>query len=82
LRERRAAYRHVSETSVRCGDRSARLREIRAFDPERQGRWSFSGRQVTLRRLDRAFAAFFRRVEAGERRGCPRLRGVNWFGTA
>ncbi len=60
---------------------SAQLKEIRAFDPERQGRWSFSSQQATLRRLDKAFAAFFRRVKAGETPGYPRFRGVNWFDT-
>ncbi|MFD4950012.1 RNA-guided endonuclease InsQ/TnpB family protein, partial [Streptomyces sp. NPDC058409] len=60
---------------------SAQLKEIRAFDPERQGRWSFSSQQATLRRLDKAFAAFFRRIKAGETPGYPRFRGVNWFGT-
>jgi putative transposase len=60
LQERRAAYRHVSKTSIRYGDQSAQLKDIRAFDPERQGRWSFSSQQATLRRLDKAFAAFFR----------------------
>ncbi|MFH8739446.1 RNA-guided endonuclease InsQ/TnpB family protein, partial [Streptomyces sp. NPDC017964] len=54
---------------------------IRSFDPERQGRWSFSSQQATLRRLDKAFAAFFRRVKSGERPGYPRFRGVNWFDT-
>ena len=82
LREARDAYRHGSKTSIRYGDQSAQLKEIRAFDPERQGRWSFSGQQATLRRLDKAFAAFFRRVKAGEKPGYPRLRGVNWFDTA
>jgi putative transposase len=71
LRERRAAYRHVWKTSIRCGDQSAQLTEIRAFDPQRQGRWSFSSRQATLRRRDRAFAAFFRRVTAGGKPGYP-----------
>jgi hypothetical protein len=42
LQERRDAYRHVSKTSVTYGQQSAQLKEIRAFDPERQGRWSFS----------------------------------------
>jgi putative transposase len=60
---------------------SAQLKEIRAFDPERQGRWSFSSQQATLRRLDRAFAAFFRRVKAGQTPGYPRFRGVDWFDT-
>ncbi len=42
LQERRDAYRHVSKTSVKYGVQSAQLKDIRAFDPERQGRWSFS----------------------------------------
>ncbi|MFE6058779.1 RNA-guided endonuclease InsQ/TnpB family protein [Streptomyces sp. NPDC056431] len=81
LQERRDAYRHASKSSVRYGQQSAQLKEIRAFDPERQGRWSFSSQQATLRRLDKAFAAFFRRVKAGETPGYPRFRGVNWFDT-
>ncbi|MFF9350954.1 RNA-guided endonuclease InsQ/TnpB family protein [Streptomyces sp. NPDC014734] len=81
LQERRDAYRHVSKTSVKYGQQSAQLKEIRAFDPERQGRWSFSSQQATLRRLDKAFQAFFRRAKAGETPGYPRFRGVNWFDT-
>src|SRR5690606_33254946 len=50
LQERRDAYRHTSKTRVRYGGQSAQLKEIRAFDPERQGRWSFSSQQATLRR--------------------------------
>ncbi|WP_127360365.1 RNA-guided endonuclease InsQ/TnpB family protein [Actinacidiphila soli] len=81
LQERRDAYRHPSKTSVTYGMQSAQLKDIRAFDPERQGRWSFSSQQATLRRLDKAFAAFFRRVKSGETPGYPRFRGVNWFDT-
>ncbi|MER5761066.1 transposase [Streptomyces sp. NPDC002082] len=81
LQERRDAYRHASKTSVKYGMQSAQLKEIRAFDPERQGRWSFSSQQATLRRLDKAFAAFFRRIKSGESPGYPRFRGVNWFDT-
>ncbi|MGW5095509.1 RNA-guided endonuclease InsQ/TnpB family protein [Streptomyces nodosus] len=81
LQERRDAYRHVSKASVAYGTQSAQLKDIRAFDPERQGRWSFSSQQATLRRLDKAFAAFFRRTKAGETPGYPRFRGVNWFDT-
>ncbi|QDN74779.1 MULTISPECIES: RNA-guided endonuclease TnpB family protein [unclassified Streptomyces] len=81
LQERRDAYRHVSKTSVTYGQQSAQLKEIRGFDPERQGRWSFSSQQATLRRLNKAFAAFFRRVKSGETPGYPRFRGVNWFDT-
>ncbi|MEU1184518.1 transposase [Streptomyces sp. NPDC005820] len=81
LQERRDAYRHSSKTSIKYGDQSAQLKEIRAFDPERQGRWSFSSQQATLRRLDKAMQAFFRRVKDGEKPGYPRFRGVNWFDT-
>ncbi|MFI9361947.1 RNA-guided endonuclease InsQ/TnpB family protein [Kitasatospora sp. NPDC053057] len=81
LQERRDAYRHVSQVMVRYGEQSAQLKEIRAFDPECQGRWSFSSQQATLRRLDRAFAASFRRVKSGEKPGYPRFRGVNRFDT-
>ncbi|WP_405976264.1 transposase [Streptomyces sp. NBC_00988] len=81
LQERRDAYRHASKTSTKYGQQSAQLKEIRAFDPERQGRWSFSSQQATLRRLDKAFAAFFLRVKSGEKPGYPRFRGVNWFDT-
>ncbi|MFE5919176.1 RNA-guided endonuclease InsQ/TnpB family protein [Streptomyces sp. NPDC056468] len=81
LQERRDAYGHTSKTSVKYGQQSAQLKEIRSFDPERQGRWSFSSQQATLRRLDRAFQAFFRRVKAKEKPGYPRFRGVSWFDT-
>ncbi|MGK4580952.1 RNA-guided endonuclease InsQ/TnpB family protein [Kitasatospora sp. HPMI-4] len=81
LQERRDAYRHVSKTTVRYADQSTQLKEIRAFDPECQGRWSFSSQQATLRRLDKAFAAFFRRVKAGERPGYPRFKGIGHFDT-
>ncbi|MGW1093081.1 RNA-guided endonuclease InsQ/TnpB family protein [Streptomyces sp. NPDC002596] len=81
LQERRDAYRHTSRTTVRYGQQSAQLKDIRAFDPERQGRWSFSSQQATLRRLDKAFAAFFRRVKAAEAPGYPRFRSGRRFDT-
>ncbi|MGP3966448.1 RNA-guided endonuclease InsQ/TnpB family protein [Streptomyces sp. 6N223] len=81
LQERRDAYRHASKTSVRYGDQSAQLKEIRAFDPEGQGRWSFSSQQATIRRLDKAFAAFFKRVKAGLTPGYPRFKGIGHFDT-
>jgi putative transposase len=81
LQERRDAYRHASKTTIRYGGQSAQLKDIRAFDPERQGRWSFSSQQATLRRLDKAFQAFFRRVKAGLAPGYPRFKGVGHFDT-
>ncbi|MEU1230634.1 transposase [Streptomyces sp. NPDC005828] len=81
LQERRDAYRHTSKTTVRYGQQSAQLKGIRAFDPDCQGRWSFSSQQATLRRLDKAFAAFFRRIKAGGKPGYPRFRGCSRFDT-
>ncbi|MEW2468985.1 transposase [Streptomyces sp. NPDC046994] len=81
LQERRGAYRHTSKTTVRYGQQSAQLKDIRSFDPERQGRWSFSSQQATLRRLDKAFAAFFRRGKAGDKPGYPRFRSGKRFDT-
>lgn len=80
LQERRDAHRKA-KTTVRYGDQSAQLKDIRHTDPDGQGRWSFSSQQATLRRLDKAFAAFFRRVKAGQTPGYPRFKGAAWFDT-
>lgn len=79
LQERRDAYR-MRAVSVRYSEQSGQLRDIRGFDPD-HARWSFSSQQATLRRLDRAFAAFFLRVKAGQRAGYPRFKGAGWFDT-
>lgn len=81
LQERRDAYRHGSKTRVRYGDQSGQLTAIRAADQGGQGRWSFSSQQATLRRLNKAFEAFFRRVKAGEVPGYPRFKGKGHFDT-
>jgi putative transposase len=54
------------------------------FKDERQdNRWfaaiNFSSAQATLRRLDKAFANFFRRVKAGEEPGYPRFKSADRF---
>ncbi|WP_344585521.1 transposase, partial [Nonomuraea roseoviolacea] len=80
LEHRRTAYRKAG-VSVRYGEQSADLKHIRAHDADGQGRWSFSSQQATLRRLDKAFAAFFARVKAGRAPGFPRFKGRGWFDT-
>ena len=40
---------------------------------------NFSSAQATLRRLDKAFANFFRRVKAGEEPGYPRFKSADRF---
>ncbi|MFC4110949.1 RNA-guided endonuclease InsQ/TnpB family protein, partial [Micromonospora zhanjiangensis] len=80
LEERREAYRRAKAT-IRYGDQSAQLKDIRRADPGGQGHWSFSSQQATLRRLDKAMRAFFRRVKAGQTPGYPRFKGAGWFDT-
>jgi putative transposase len=78
LEHRRTAYAKAG-VSVRYGEQSAELKHIRGDDPDGQGRWSFSSQQATLRRLDKAFAAFFKRVREGRTPGFPRFKGRGRF---
>ncbi|MFB9471043.1 RNA-guided endonuclease InsQ/TnpB family protein [Nonomuraea salmonea] len=78
LEHRRTAYAKAG-VSVRYADQSAELKYIRADDAGGQGRWSFSSQQATLRRLDKAFRAFFDRVKAGRTPGFPRFKGRGRF---
>jgi putative transposase len=78
LAERREAWR-MRKVSISYGEQSAQLREIRAADPEGQGRHSFTAQQQTLRRLNATFGAFFKRVRAGQRAGYPRFRAHQRF---
>ncbi|QYC42667.1 putative transposase [Nonomuraea coxensis DSM 45129] len=78
LEHRRTAYRRAGVT-IRYGDQSSELKHIRADDPEGQARWSFSSQQATLRKLDKAFRAFFDRVKAGRAPGFPRFKGRGRF---
>jgi putative transposase len=64
LQERRDAWR-LRGTGVSYGDQSAQLKAIREARPDVKA-WSFSSQQATLRRLNRAFAGFFRRVNVGQ----------------
>jgi len=80
LQERRDAWSH-SKTRIFYGDQSAQLRGIRDGCPD-QAVWSFSSQQATLRRLNKAFDGFFRRVKTakpGVKPGYPRFKGKNRF---
>lgn len=80
LQERRDAWTH-SKTRIYYGDQSAQLTDIRAVRPD-QAIWSFSSQQATLRRLNKAFGGFFRRVKTakpGVKAGCPRFKGKSRF---
>ena len=77
LQERRDAWR-MRKTSVSAASQMLQLKEIRAARPD-QAVWSARSQQQTLRRLDKAFGAFFRRVKAGETPGYPRFRAAARF---
>ena len=77
LQERRDAWSH-SKTRICYGDQSGQLSEIRSARPD-QAVWSFSSQQATLRRLNKAFAGFFRRVKNGQKAGYPRFKGEARF---
>ena len=77
LKERRHAWKRC-DVSIRYTDQANQLKDIRSFDDDIA--WcNFSSLQQTLRRLDKAFQAFFRRAKAGETPGYPRFKGRGWF---
>jgi putative transposase len=71
LEERRSAWRQ-NRISIRYLDQANQLKVIRANG--HVGVANFSACQDVLRRVDKTFAAFFRRVKAGEKAGYPRFR--------
>jgi putative transposase len=77
LQERRDGWSH-SKTRIHYGDQSAQLRGIRSVRPD-QAVWSFSSQQATLRRLNKSFDGFFRRVKAGQTAGYPRFKAKARF---
>lgn len=74
---RQLAYECFGAT-VNYADCSRWYKGQRATNPY-FARLNFSSAQATMRKLDRAFAAFFRRVKAGDRPGYPRFKGKDRF---
>jgi putative transposase len=74
---RELAYSHhgVTLTYVDC---SRWFKARRRTNPY-FARINFSSAQATMRRLDKAFAAFFRRAKAGEKPGFPRFKRSSRF---
>jgi len=72
LQERREAWKRC-KVSVHYFDQCAQLKPIREFDEDVAWLNSVSCQQ-TLRRLDKTFQAFFRRVKAGQKPGYPRFK--------
>lgn len=77
LAQRKNCYESEQKT-VTYGEQSARLKIARKADGG-LALANFSSCQRTLKRLDRAFQAFFRRVKSGDKAGYPRFRGFGRF---
>ncbi|MCC6170119.1 MAG: transposase [Caldilineaceae bacterium] len=77
LTERRLAW-EKKRVSVRYIDQANQLKTIRQFDMD--AAWvNYTSIQQTLRRLQKSFDGFFRRIKAGEKAGHPRYKGRGWF---
>jgi putative transposase len=80
LQQRIEAYQRRG-ISLRYADQANELKACREAD-ERLAGYSVSGEQQALRRLDRAFRAFFDRVKRGAKPGFPRFRPKSRFDSA
>lgn len=77
LKERREAWKRC-QISINYYTQANQLKAIREIDEDVA--WcNYSSLQQTLRRLDKSFAGFFRRVKAGEKPGYPRFKGRRWY---
>ena len=77
LEERIEAYRKVKRL-ITFADQCKSVTAIRLDDPTYRG-LNAQSLQVTLKRLDRAFQNFFRRVKAGQTPGFPRFKNRDRF---
>jgi putative transposase len=77
LQERKAGWEQCG-VSVSCAMQSAQLPAIKQVRPEYND-LNAQVLQDVLHRLDKAFAAFVRRLQAGERHGYPRFQGYDRY---
>ena len=74
---RKLAY-EIYKATISYADCSRWFKHERGVNPF-FARLNFSSAQATMRRLDKAYVAFFRRVKAGEKPGFPRFKGRDRF---
>ena len=80
LESRIDAYRKAGVT-ISYNTQAADLKEIREFDPQYR-QFSHTAKQKVLKRLDKAYKAFFARVKRGDKAGFPRFKASARFNTA
>lgn len=77
LEQRKTAYETESR-SIRYTEQSSWFKTERSTNPW-FARLNFSSAQATMRRLDKAFQAFFQRIKTGKKPGYPRFKGRDRF---
>src|SRR5918993_5599563 len=80
LQQRIEAYFRQGKT-LRYADQANELKAVRTVD-ERLASFSYSAEQQVLRRLDKAFKAFFRRLKERGKAGFPRFQAKSRFDSA
>lgn len=78
LEQRIMTYQETGK-GISYGAQWTQFRDLRRENPNTFGRLNASSLQHLLRRLDKAFSAFFRRLKAGEKPGFPRFKGRSRF---
>lgn len=78
LEQRITTYQETGK-GVNYGAQWTYFRDLRHDCPDTLGQLNASSVQHMLRRLDKSFTAFFRRVRIGEKPGFPRFKGRNRF---
>ena len=78
LEQRIRLYRETGQ-GIGYGRQWTHFRDLRREHPETIGQLNASGLQHLLRRLDKAYQAFFRSAAAGELAGFPRFKPRGHF---
>jgi len=78
LEQRITAYQKTGK-SHKYTDQWPYFRDLRRANPDTLGQLNATSVQQMLRRLDKSFAAFFRRLKRGEKPGFPRFKGRHRF---
>jgi len=78
LEQRIATYKETGK-GVTYSQQWVHFRDLRNANPDTLGQLNATSVQQLLRRLDKAFVAFFRRLKAGETPGFPRFKGRDRF---
>jgi len=77
LQERKEAWQK-NHVSLNFYDQANQLKEIRATNPEYKS-LNYSATTEILRRLDKTFKAYFRRIKSSEKPGYPRFKSRDRF---